>query len=73
MKFSPEYIKWHATKEDFINLRRLKSYQVYFPTTQYEIKHPLKGENWKNSIVHGINLYFYHKESIQTMQIHLLT
>lgn len=73
MKFSPEWIKWHATKQDFINLRRLKSCQVSFPTTQYETKRSLQEENWKNRIVLGTNLYYCHKESIRTMQIHIFT
>ena len=46
---------WHATKQVSINLRRLKSYRVSFPTTQYETRNSLQEENWKNTNTWRLN------------------
>lgn len=53
--------------------KKVKIISSIFSNYKYETKHPLQGENWKNRIVRGINLYYFHKESIQTMQINIFT
>ena len=43
----PGQVTCYVTKQDSINLWRLKSYQASSLSTQYESRNKLQGENWK--------------------------